>query len=52
VIIRIGDLEMTAGDKGKLLTASDFPFMSANTVVDFIISPACIYILYSGETTV
>jgi hypothetical protein len=35
-----GDLKMTAGEAGKLLTANDFPFKSAEDVADTIISRA------------
>jgi hypothetical protein len=37
---QVGDLKMTAGDAGKLLKASDFPFKSANAVADVIVSRA------------
>ena len=34
------DLEVTAGEAGKLLTASDFPFASAEVVAETIVSRA------------
>lgn len=37
---RAGDIEMTAGEAGKLLKASDFPFKSAKQVADVIIQRA------------
>jgi hypothetical protein len=37
---RVGDLKMTAGEAGKLLKASDFPFMSAKAVADVIVQRA------------
>ncbi len=37
---RVGDLKMTAGDAGKLLKASDFPFKSAKAVADVIVDRA------------
>ncbi len=37
---QVGDVKMTAGDAGKLLTASDFPFKSADSVADTILSRA------------
>jgi hypothetical protein len=35
-----GDVELTAGDAGKVLTASDFPFKSAKQVADVIVQRA------------
>lgn len=35
-----GDVEMTAGEAGKLLTAEDFPFKSAEQVADTILGRA------------
>lgn len=35
-----GDLEVTAGDAGKLLKASDFPFKDAKQVADLIVKRA------------
>lgn len=35
-----GDVEMSAGEAGKLLTANDFPFRSAEQVADTILSRA------------
>jgi hypothetical protein len=35
-----GDLKMTAGDAGKILKASDFPFKSAKAVADLIVDRA------------
>jgi hypothetical protein len=35
-----GDLKMTAGEAGKLLKASDFPFRSAKAVADVIVERA------------
>jgi hypothetical protein len=35
-----GDLKMTAGEAGKLLKASDFPFKSAKAVADVIVERA------------
>lgn len=35
-----GDLKMTAGEAGKLLTAADFPFTSATQVADVIVERA------------
>ena len=35
-----GDVEMTAGDAGKLLKAEDFPFTSAEQVADTILARA------------
>ena len=35
-----GDLEVTAGEAGKLLTAADFPFKDAKQVADTIIDRA------------
>ena len=37
---KAGDLEVTAGDAGKLLTATDFPFVSAEVVAETIVSRA------------
>ncbi|MDH7594348.1 MAG: MTH865 family protein [Methanomicrobiales archaeon] len=37
---RVGDLKMTAGEAGKLLKASDFPFKSAKEVADTIVDRA------------
>jgi len=37
---RCGDIAMTAGEAGKLLKASDFPFKSARAVADTILSRA------------
>ena len=37
---KAGDVEMTAGDAGKLLTSEDFPFRSAEHVADTILSRA------------
>ena len=36
----VGDLKMTAGEAGKLLLASDFPFKSASAVADTIVDRA------------
>ncbi|MGB9902783.1 MTH865 family protein [Methanothrix sp.] len=35
-----GDVRLTAGDAGKLLKASDFPFKSAQEVADVILERA------------
>ena len=35
-----GDVEMTAGEAGKLLTVADFPFRSAEQVADTILTRA------------
>ncbi|MEN6609966.1 MAG: MTH865 family protein [Methanoregulaceae archaeon] len=35
-----GDLKMTAGEAGKLLKASDFPFRNAKAVADIIVERA------------
>lgn len=35
-----GDLKVTAGEAGKLLTAADFPFTSADQVAETIVSRA------------
>lgn len=35
-----GDVELTAGDAGKVLTAGDFPFLSAKQVADVIVQKA------------
>jgi hypothetical protein len=35
-----GDLKMTAGEAGKLLKASDFPFKNAKAVADVIVDRA------------
>jgi len=37
---QVGDLKVTAGEAGKLLTASDFPFGSAKEVADTIVDRA------------
>ncbi|MCX6699691.1 MAG: MTH865 family protein [Methanomicrobiales archaeon] len=37
---QVGAVKMTAGEAGKLLTASDFPFKSADSVADTILSRA------------
>ncbi|MBE0524740.1 MAG: MTH865 family protein [Methanosarcinales archaeon] len=37
---KAGDLEVTAGDAGKLLTTGDFPFKSAKQVADTIVERA------------
>jgi hypothetical protein len=37
---QVGDLKMTAGDAGKLLKATDFPFKSAKAVADIIVERA------------
>jgi len=37
---QVGDLKMTAGEAGKLLKASDFPFKSAKAVADVIVDRA------------
>ena len=37
---QVGAVKMTAGEAGKLLTASDFPFRSADSVADTILSRA------------
>ena len=37
---QVGDLKMTAGEAGKLLKASDFPFKSAKSVADVIVDRA------------
>jgi len=37
---KAGDLEVTAGEAGKLLTATDFPFRDANQVADTIVERA------------
>ncbi|ACV62780.1 Hypothetical protein Dtox_1942 [Desulfofarcimen acetoxidans DSM 771] len=37
---KAGDLEVTAGEAGKLLTANDFPFTSAEVVAETIVSRA------------
>ncbi len=36
----VGNIKMTAGDAGKLLRDTDFPFRSANSVADVIVSRA------------
>ena len=36
----VGDLKMTAGEAGKLLKTSDFPFKNANAVADTIVDRA------------
>jgi hypothetical protein len=35
-----GDVELKAGDAGKVLTADDFPFKSAKEVADVIVDKA------------
>jgi hypothetical protein len=35
-----GDVELKAGDAGKVLTAADFPFKSAEKVADVIVERA------------
>jgi len=35
-----GDIKMTAGEAGKLLKGSDFPFKSAKEVADIIVQRA------------
>jgi hypothetical protein len=37
---QVGDLKMTAGDAGKLLKATDFPFKNAKAVADLIVDRA------------
>lgn len=37
---QVGDIKMTAGEAGKLLKASDFPFKSAKEVADTIVDRA------------
>jgi len=37
---RAGDIEVTAGEAGKLLKPSDFPFKSAKQVADVIVERA------------
>ena len=37
---QVGDLKMTAGEAGKLLIATDFPFTSAKQVADIIVERA------------
>ena len=37
---QVGDVKMTAGEAGKLLKASDFPFRSAKAVADVIVDRA------------
>jgi hypothetical protein len=37
---KAGDVELTAGDAGKVLKASDFPFKSAQQVADVIVERA------------
>jgi hypothetical protein len=37
---KAGDVEMTAGQAGELLTADDFPFESAKQVADVILEKA------------
>ncbi len=37
---QVGTVKMTAGEAGKSLTASDFPFKSADSVADTILSRA------------
>ncbi len=37
---KAGDVELAAGDAGKVLKASDFPFKSAKQVADVIVERA------------
>lgn len=37
---KAGDLEVTTGEAGKLLTAADFPFKDAKQVADTIVERA------------
>ena len=37
---KAGDVEITAGEAGKLLKSSDFPFMSAVHVADVLVERA------------
>ena len=37
---KAGDIELTVGDAGKVLKASDFPFKSAKQVADVIVERA------------
>ncbi len=37
---KAGEIELTAGDAGKVLKASDFPFKSAKQVADVIVERA------------
>lgn len=37
---KAGDVELTAGDAGKVLKESDFPFKSAKVVADVIVERA------------
>ena len=37
---QVGDLKMTAGEAGTLLTVADFPFKSAKSVADVIVERA------------
>lgn len=37
---KAGDVELTAGDAGKVLKASDFPFKSAKEVAEVIVKRA------------
>jgi len=37
---KAGDVELTAGDAGKVLTTGDFPFKSAKQVADVIVQRA------------
>ncbi len=37
---KAGDIELTAADAGKVLTAGDFPFNSAKEVADVIVERA------------
>jgi len=37
---KAGDIEVTAGEAGKLLKVSDFPFKSAEQVADVIVEKA------------
>lgn len=37
---KAGEIELTAGDAGKILKASDFPFKSAKQVADVIVERA------------
>lgn len=37
---QVGDIKMTAGEAGKLLKGSDFPFKNAKQVADVIVQRA------------
>lgn len=37
---QVGELKMTAGEAGKLLKSTDFPFQSAKQVADIIVDRA------------